>query len=157
MKGYGGAEIAVGESGILASTASSQATVSVPPHAAARSRAHDKFYVGMSVVLLLLVLAGFSRTLYLRAVFDVPAVPGYLLLHGVVLTAWFVGILLQTTLVAARRTDMHRRLGWIGVGLGVATLVLSLAATVMLVFRVDATNPNGLPGVARIFGQTWQP
>ncbi len=36
-------------------------------------------------------------------------------------------------------------------GLGVAAFVLSLAVTVMLVGRTYAFNPNGLPGVARIF------
>lgn len=91
-----------------------------------------------------------STTLYLRAAFDVPEVPAYLLLHGMVLTAWFVGILLQTTLVATRRTDIHRRLGWTGAGLGVATFALSLAVTVMFVPRAYALNPNGLLGVARI-------
>ena len=138
-------------SGVLASTEPSQTTVGAARRAATRSRVHSKFYLGMSVGLLLIVLVGFSRTLYLRAIFDVPEVSAYLLLHGCVLTAWFVGILLQTTLVTNHRTDIHRRLGWIGAGLGGAAFVLSLAVTVMLVFRTYALNPNGLLGVARIF------
>jgi hypothetical protein len=141
----------VGESGVLTSTEPRRTTAGTSRRAATRSRAHSKFYVGMSVVLLLIVLAGFSRTLYLRAALDVPEVPAYLLLHGIVLTAWFVGILLQTTLVTTHRTDIHRRLGWIGAGLGVATFVVSLAVTVMFVPRAYALNPNGLLGVARIF------
>jgi hypothetical protein len=37
-----------------------------------RRRAGGTFYVGMSGALLLIVFMGFSRTLYLRAFFNVP-------------------------------------------------------------------------------------
>ena len=99
-------------SGVLASTEPSQTTVGAARRAATRSRVHSEFSLGMSVGLLLIVLVGFSRTLYMRAIFDVPEFSAYLLLHGCVLTAWFVGILLQTTLVTNHRTDIIA--GWVG-------------------------------------------
>ena len=71
-------------------------------------------------------------------------------------------VLLQTTLVTDHRTDIHRRLGWIGAGLGVAAFVLSLAVTVMFVAsqvrleseraagrRTDLLGKSGRPAVVR--------
>jgi len=104
----------------------------------------------MTGVLFLIVLLGFSRTLYLRPFFDVPEIPAYVLIHGIVLTAWFVGVLLQATLVAAHRTDIHRRLGWISVGLGIGTFIFSLAMTVMFVPRRYGLG-EALPSLSAIF------
>src|SRR5215467_10641178 len=94
------------------------ATVEVEPttrnvrQSAAQRSVRSRFYLGMSSALLLIVLAGFAPTLYLRAFFAVPVIPASVWVHGLVLTAWFVAFFLQTALVAVRRTDLHRRLGW---------------------------------------------
>lgn len=91
--------------------ASSAAVVSAAG-GAARSRAPSRFYAAMAGLLLVLVLLGFSRTLYLRSFFDVRPLTFWVWVHGIALTAWFVGLVLQTTLVATRRVDVHRRFGW---------------------------------------------
>ena len=62
------------------------------------SQARSIFFVSMSGILLLIVLLGFSPTLYLRAYFDASDVPIYLLIHGAFLTAWFVWFFVQTSL-----------------------------------------------------------
>jgi hypothetical protein len=82
----------------------------------------NRFFVGMSVVFLLVVLAGFSRTFFLRAFFDVPPIPVLVYAHGAILTSWFVWFCVQTSLVAAGRTDLHRRLGIVGALLGAAVI-----------------------------------
>jgi hypothetical protein len=102
-------------------------------------------------MLFLIVLIGFSRTLYLRAWLDVPAIPAYVLLHGVVLTGWFVAVVFQAAFVAIHRTDIHRRLGWIAAGLGVATLILSVGVTFAAVPRQYAGDSSSLPGLSRLF------
>ena len=101
-----------------------------------RVRAHTRtvFYVAMSGVLLLSVLVGFAPTLYLRLLFKVPPIPVYLYVHGAVLTAWFVTLFVQTTLVAAGRTHVHRQLGIAGSILAVAVVAMSLVT----VLRVPA-------------------
>src|SRR5262245_40462685 len=96
---------------------------------ATQQRVCSRFYVGMPSALLLIVLAGFTPTLYLRAFFNVPAIPVSVFVHGLVLTAWFVAFFLQTAFVAAHRTDLHRRVGWVGGGLGVAVLATSTVVT----------------------------
>jgi hypothetical protein len=125
------------ESTIVAPAETKRATVGVR-QPAAHLRAGGTFYIGMSGALLLIVLMGFARTLYLRVFFDVPQIPPSVWLHGIVLTAWFVGFFLQTTLVAIHRIDIHRRLGWVVAGLGVAVLAISLAVTLNFVPRQRA-------------------
>ena len=122
----------------IVSSAPSRVTLQETQPVGVRRRARSRFYVGMSATLLLIVIVGFARTLYLRPLFDVPAVSVSLLVHGCVLTAWFVFVLLQSVLVTAHRTDLHRRLGWVGVGLGMTAVVLSAAEVVMFVSRTVA-------------------
>ncbi|MBI3799793.1 MAG: hypothetical protein HY268_22820, partial [Deltaproteobacteria bacterium] len=113
------------------------------------------FYVGMSSVLLLIVLAGFTPTLYLRAFFNVPAIPIAVWVHGLVLTAWFVAFFLQTALVAVRRTDIHRRLGWVAGGLGVAVLASSTAVTLHFAPRLVALGANLEASIAIFSEVVW--
>jgi hypothetical protein len=68
-------------------------------------------------------------------------------IHGVVFTAWAVFLVCQTTLVAAGRIELHRRLGWAGVVLAVGILVLG---TVMTFHSVRAGYASGRPGVASL-------
>ena len=84
------------------------------------------FFVGMSIVFLAVLVLGFSRTLFFRAYFDVPSIPTYLFVHGGVASSWIVWFLVQSSLVAANRTDLHRRLGIVGVGLAACVIAATL-------------------------------
>lgn len=130
-----------------------------------RRRAQRRFYVGMSGALLLIVLIGFAPSLYLRPFFEIPerlrsagqpTYPAYLLVHGIVLTAWYVGFFAQTSLVAVRRTDLHRRLGWAIAGLAVTVLVLNLMVTLAFVPRLRALGINVEAAMAGLSGIVWQ-
>ena len=77
-------------------------------------------------------------------------------MHGVVLTAWYVGFFLQTALVAAHRTDLHRRLGWAGAGLAVAVFALNLIVTLAFVPRLRALGLDVEAGMAGLSGIVWQ-
>ncbi|HEV2701745.1 MAG TPA: hypothetical protein VGV09_08950 [Steroidobacteraceae bacterium] len=90
----------------------------------------DRFFLATSIFLLAIVLIGFSRTLFLRPLFQVPAMPWYVYVHGSVMAAWIVLLVVQASLVAAHRTDLHRRLGMLGAMLAVAVLGLSVFLTV---------------------------
>jgi hypothetical protein len=84
----------------------------------------------VAVAALLLVFAGFARTYYLKGLFAVPTLPPLVHLHGFVMTGWFVLFLVQTMLVAARRTDLHRRLGVLGAGWALLVLVVGVATAI---------------------------
>jgi hypothetical protein len=109
----------------------------------------------MSSALLLIVLAGFTPTLYLRAFFNVPEIPVSVFVHGIVLTAWFVGFFLQTAFVAAHRTDIHRRVGGVLAGLGVVVLITSTAVTLNFVPRRRALGADIEAGMARFSSIVW--
>jgi hypothetical protein len=100
--------------------------------ATARSQ---KFALAFAVAMLAVNLVGFGPTLYLRAFFDVPALPLYLYLHGALGAAWFAIVVAQTALVANRRVDIHRRLGWAAVAIAVAVLVTGLYTSTNMVPR----------------------
>ena len=65
-------------------------------------------------------------------------------MHGLIFTAWFVLLVTQTLLVARRRTDLHRRLGWVGAVLIVAMIVAGLTVAVWSARR-GFTPPGGPP------------
>ena len=114
---------------------------------APRSGVADRYFQVMSLILLAIVLIGFSRTFFLRPIFKVPAVPWYVYVHGAVMTAWIVLLVTQTSLIAARRTDLHRRLGIGGAFLAVAVAVsaLLLTLTIPSLLQNGRPSPNGQP------------
>jgi hypothetical protein len=77
-----------------------------------RATTRNRFFLGMTLVMGAIVLIGFTPTLYGRAAFNVPKMPGYLYLHGAVLTAWYALLVVQATLVGNRNLALHRTLGW---------------------------------------------
>lgn len=105
-----------------------------------RPRSRTWFHAGLSGALLLSVVVGFSPTFFLRPAFTDRPLPLYLYLHGAVLTLWFVLAFVQSVLVAARRTALHRRLGVVG-GLTAAVLVpLSGFVAVQAISRYRAAG-----------------
>jgi len=77
------------------------------------------FFTIMSGVVLLLVVIGFVPTFYLRPIFDVPPIPAYLYLHGLIMTIWFVWFVGQSFLVSAGLVTRHRQFGTLGTIFGV--------------------------------------
>jgi hypothetical protein len=100
------------------------------------------FFAVMSGVLLVIVLLGFGRSLYLRPFLDLPALPPAVWVHGSILTAWYVGTFAQATLVTSGRTDLHRRLGWWVAGVGAAVIVVGTTVTLAFVGRRAALGTD---------------
>jgi hypothetical protein len=101
------------------------------------------FYTGMAVAFVLTVFAGFARTYYLRPYFGTPSLTPLLHLHGIVFSLWLVLLLTQTVLVAAHRTNIHRRLGIAG---GVLAVLMVLVGTSTAIIRAKIVEvPPGAP------------
>ena len=97
-------------------------------------RAEHIFYIGMSVAVIAITFAGFAKTWFLRPYFDNPqALPLTTRVHGVAFTAWVLLLLTQTTLVAAHKTDVHRKLGWIGAALAVFMCGIAVKTAITVV------------------------
>jgi hypothetical protein len=85
----------------------------------------------MSAAILAAVFVGFAPTFYLRPYFQTTSLAPLLRLHGLVFTTWILLLLTQTTLVAARRTDLHRRLGLAGAALAGLMVVIGLTTAIV--------------------------
>jgi hypothetical protein len=96
---------------------------------ATRQRARSRFFLAMSIVMLAIVFVGFGPTLFLRAFVNVPELPPYLFVHGAVLTSWYAWSVVQTSCIAAKRQNLHRRLGLVGAALGAVAVVVSAMTT----------------------------
>jgi len=69
------------------------------------------------------VFLGFARTYYLKSIFPLRSFPLLFHIHGALFTAWMLQLVLQTSLVASRRTALHRKVGSIAQFLVVPMLV----------------------------------
>jgi hypothetical protein len=107
-------------------------------HPAPAGRRWRWFFPLVSGALLSAVLLGFAPTFYLRPLFTARPLPAYLYAHGTVLTAWFALMFAQTCLVAARRTDLHRRLGVVAVGDAALVAIFSGVVAIRAVPRYIA-------------------
>ena len=96
------------------------------------------FYTAMSRVFLILVFAGFSRTFFLRPYFQTQALMPLLILHGVLFSSWIALFLIQTTLVASKRTRVHRKLGVAG---GILATLMIIVGTVTGIVRAKTAVP----------------
>jgi len=64
-----------------------------------------------------------------ETVYPAPPLPPLVHLHGALFTAWIILLLVQTSLVALKRTDLHRRLGVIGAVLAaLMTIIMPIVA-----------------------------
>jgi hypothetical protein len=117
-----------------------------------QTRSRDRFFLAMSVLLILILLVGFSRTLYFRLFFEVPAIPFYLHVHGATVSAWFVWLVVQASLANVNRIDIHRRIGMLGVVIGAAVVPAGLMATLQVVPRLPEL---GLPFEEAAWFVTW--
>ena len=99
----------------------------------------------MAAAAALAVLGGFAPTYYLKALYGTPALSPLLHIHGMVFSLWFVLFFTQTALIAARRTDIHRRLGVAGALLAIVMIVLGVTVAIAAAKRPTLNLPPGFP------------
>jgi hypothetical protein len=117
------------------------------PAVAVRARRPRRFYVAMALAFALTVFVGFSRSYFLKLHYGTPALSLLLHIHGVVFSAWVLLFAAQTTLVAAHRTDLHRRLGVAGAVLAGTLLIMGTTTAILRVRGGSAPIP-GVSGLA---------
>jgi hypothetical protein len=89
-----------------------------------------RFYVAMAVISALIVFVGFSRTFFLNSYFAKRDLTSLMVFHGIIFSSWLVLLITQTSLVAANRTDIHRRLGIVGAILAALMIVVGFTLAI---------------------------
>jgi hypothetical protein len=107
-----------------------------------RRAVDHRFYTWVAVGVALIVFAGFAQTYYLKAFFETPALSPLFHIHGLLMTAWFLLFFVQVRLVAAHRTDLHRRLGVAGAVLAGLIVVIGIDVGLTSARRHLAADPN---------------
>jgi hypothetical protein len=102
------------------------------------------FFSGMAVLILATVFLGFARSYYLAGVFKAPLPNLVVHIHGAVFSSWILLLIAQTSLVAADRVDLHRRLGLLGFGLACLVILLGLLAATDSLARHFAAGEAGV-------------
>lgn len=98
------------------------------------------FFTALAATMFMAVVIGFGRTYYLRAFipppeFIKPATP-LVHLHGMLFSAWIVLFMVQTSLVAAGRRDLHMKLGLAGLPLVLSMIVVGTWAALRQIERL---------------------
>lgn len=117
---------------------------------------HSRFYLLITILLLVVVLLGFGRTFFLRPFFPQPghltmeSLPTGIFLHGLLMTLWYVLLITQSALVNVKKVQLHMKLGWALAA--VAILLVVFAIPVMMGFAprmlelgfLDLNNPGAV-------------
>lgn len=116
------------------------ATIVASP--ADRKTSERKFYSRMALFLVLLVLLGFGPSFYLRGIVPAyprpnPSLPPAVILHGSVFTLWMALIVAQTQLIAARKHEVHMRLGKAAMFLAILMIPVMYMTAVWQVARAN--------------------
>jgi hypothetical protein len=107
------------------------ATIQAP---VARWRNDRLFYTGASLYLAILTIAGFGRSFFfshwMAQTSNTPEVGRLLVTHGLFFSAWMGLLVVQPVLIANRRRELHRKLGWVGAALAAAMFLFGNLAAV---------------------------
>jgi hypothetical protein len=102
-------------------------------------RSHLSFFFAAHIVLLVIVLLGFSPSFFLRSAFHhVTPLPILLYVHGAVLTVWFLLTVVQGWLIRTQRRQLHRRLGYIAAGYAAVVIGFGTLANLMLISEIHS-------------------
>jgi hypothetical protein len=104
------------------------------------------FYLLMSLLIVAVVVYGFSQTVETKLIHPAKPRPFLLYVHGAVFFGWVLFFMMQSSLVRMQRVQWHQWIGWFGVGLGATMLMLGVSTAVVMArfnkFQLHARHPE---------------
>jgi hypothetical protein len=88
----------------------------------------DKFFVGMSLLLLATVLVGFAKSYFLAGLIQAPLPNQLIHIHAALFSCWIVLLIAQASFISANRFDLHRQFGLFGFGLASGMTIIGVMA-----------------------------
>lgn len=110
----------------------------------AAGRARVGFFTAAATLMAVIVFVAFSRTFYLRPLFETTdlsvrlgqdGLPFHLILHGLALSLWYALFCLQAWLIALRSVRFHRQIGYFGIAAASAVIISGTVTTIRFVPR----------------------
>ena len=90
--------------------------------------ADRKLFLAAAAAFPLIVLAGYFRTYYFSAFFDVPAIANSLVhFHGIVMSVWVLYFVAQIALIRSKNVKLHMTMGFAGIALALLVIVVGMA------------------------------
>ncbi len=86
----------------------------------------------MSLLILAVVIYGFSHTVRKNLVHPNPPRPLLLYIHGAVFFGWVLFFIAQSALVRTRNVRLHRSIGWFGVALGATIPLVGVSIAIVM-------------------------
>lgn len=96
--------------------------------------------IGFSV----LVLAGFAQTYYLKPILGAAPLRTLTHIHGLVMSAWVMLFAAQVYLIRSRNVKLHMTVGFAGIGLAVAVIIVGIATAL---FAAKYGTPSAPPDI----------
>jgi hypothetical protein len=104
----------------------------------ARAQNDRIFFTGLALACALTTFIGFAPSYFMRSA-ELTALRPLYQIHGALFTSWMLLLAVQTSLVAGRRTDIHRRLGIL------VAVVAALVFIVGVTVSIETLQRNGGP------------
>lgn len=114
------------------------------------SAAENRYFRRAAAILTGIAVLGFA-VFNLAGLTDITAMPTATHVHAAVMTGWIAVFIVQVMLATGGNIALHRRLGWVGAALALAT-VLTGFATVYATFAAGRVPPIFPPGYFFILG-----
>jgi hypothetical protein len=110
-----------------------------------RPLSERRFFTRMALALLATAFVGFAPTYYLVGLNDAstPVLTMRIHVHAALSTAWLVLLVVQTQLISASRREVHKRLGFAGAAVAVATVVTGIVVALDSERRVHTAENAG--------------
>lgn len=110
-------------------------------------RGDRRFLAVAAAAAFAVVLVGFARSYFLKALFGGPPLLWLVHVHALLMISWFVLFFVQLRLSATRRISLHRRLGVFG-----GVLAGSMVVVGFMVARRAAARDLAVPGDLEFLG-----
>lgn len=108
-----------------------------------------RLFLTAAALFVLIVIAGFARTYYLKNWFDTPALASVLVhVHAVIMTAWVALVATQVWLIRSHNAGLHRKVGFAGAALAALVVVVGFFTAVGAAKNGAVSFPPNIPRLA---------
>jgi hypothetical protein len=106
-------------------------------------------YVILALIITAVVVAGFGPTLDARLLHPPSPRPSIISFHAVIFMGWVILFVLQTVLIATDNVKLHRKVGILGIALGITVPIMGIATTIVnMRFSKLTSNRDPAPFLA---------